>query len=305
MSEPSAAPTPTFSVVVPTRHRLETLAACLERLAPGTQNLDAARYEVIVADDGVLLTAETLVCERFPWARWTAGPRRGPASNRNHGARLGRGSWLIFTDDDCQPEPGWLAAFAREVDAGRPPDVLEGCTRSGVDNYGSLQAAPVNETGGFLWSCNLGVTRGTFDRLGGFDEGFKFPHLEDVDFRLRLADLRATVRFVPDAVVVHPPRPVLPILRQVRVQESTFYLARKRNVSLSELNFSPSVLLRAALKCLGACRTPREFLLVAWASVAEMTLLLFHVPLWMWRYRRGATLPQPPPPARTTTTTTT
>ena len=282
--EPSAAPTPLFSVVVPTRHRLDDLSACLARLAPGAQTLDPARYEVIVTDDGVHPTAEALVRERFPWARWTAGPRRGPASNRNHGARLARGEWLAFTDDDCQPSSEWLESFARAL-AG-DAEVLEGRTRSGVAHYSPLLAAPENEHGGFLWSCNLALARSLFERLGGFDEGFKYPHLEDVDFRLRLGDAGARLAFVPAALVIHPPRPVLPILRQVRVQESSFYLARKRGAPLREMNFRPHVLWRAALKSLLACRTPGEFIRVAWRSAAELVLLAGYVPVWLWRYRK-------------------
>ena len=81
-----------ISVVIPTRHRNDPLAECLARLAPGVQTLAADRYEVIVTDDGSAETSADVVRQRFPWARWAAGPRRGPAANRNNGARQARGS---------------------------------------------------------------------------------------------------------------------------------------------------------------------------------------------------------------------
>src|SRR5262249_13064218 len=76
--------------------------------------LPADRYEVIVTDDGAP-TSEQLVAERYAWVSWGPGPRRGPAANRNAGARRSGQEWIAFTDDDCVPDPGWLAAFAAAV----------------------------------------------------------------------------------------------------------------------------------------------------------------------------------------------
>src|SRR5688500_16117871 len=99
---------PRISVVIPTRHRNDLLALVLDRLAPGTQTLPADQYEVIVTDDGSITTAEAMIREKFSWARWTQGPRKGPAANRNHGASLAQGEWIAFTDDDCLPSSRWL-----------------------------------------------------------------------------------------------------------------------------------------------------------------------------------------------------
>src|SRR5215213_11648746 len=106
-----------ISVVIPTRDRNETLARCLDRLAPCAQSLSHDQYEVIVTDDSAHAAARELLFDRYPWARWTGGPRRGPAANRNAGMRAARGEWLAFTDDDCLPEPGWLSAFEAALTA--------------------------------------------------------------------------------------------------------------------------------------------------------------------------------------------
>ena len=66
MSEPSH---PLVSVVVPTCNRADLLRRCLDRLAPGAQRLDAARYEVIVADDGAPGSAAMAIEKTHPWAR--------------------------------------------------------------------------------------------------------------------------------------------------------------------------------------------------------------------------------------------
>lgn len=189
-----------FSVVIPTCDRPARLSACLARLAPGTQTLAAAAYEVIVTDDGTE-SVEPLLRAQFPWTRWTRGPRRGPAANRNHGATLAHAEWLAFTDDDCLPSSGWLAAFAT---AAASAPVLEGRTRADSPKRHPLDDSPLNERGGNLWSCNFAVKRTSFARLGGFDESFPFPAMEDMELHARLREARVAVQFVPDALVVHP-----------------------------------------------------------------------------------------------------
>lgn len=246
---------PTFSVVVPTFHRDADLARCLERLAPQVQILAPEQYEVIVTDDGVTSTAEAMVRERFSWARWVQGPRRGPAANRNCGASVARGEWLVFTDDDCVPEPGWLHAFAA-VAPGR--SLLEGRTTTDRPQFGPFETAPINERGGFLWSCNLAVRAEVFRQLGGFDSGFPSPHLEDVDFRVRAERAGVPREFVPAATVVHPPRALASVWRQVKQERSYFYFARKHRVSLRESGLSIHAFLRGRYGVLQRSRSPWE-----------------------------------------------
>src|ERR1700733_6071936 len=116
-----------ISVVVPTCHRNQDLAISLEALRPENQKSLFA-YEVIVTDDGSRSTAEQLVLEKYSWARWIAGPQRGPAANRNSGARNARADWLLFLDDDCIPVPGWVQAYAAAICNFPEANVFEGPT---------------------------------------------------------------------------------------------------------------------------------------------------------------------------------
>ncbi len=192
-----------LSVVIPTCQRLDALAECLARLASGAQTLPADSYEVIVTDDGSQPTAEPMLREQFPWARWFAGPRRGPAANRNYGARQARGEWLVFLDDDCVPAPGVLAAYVAARKQSPGSTVLEGRTRAiGVRTRLDMEC-PINETGGYLWSCNFCIRRSVFVGMGGFDEKFPSAFMEDVDLRLRLRKAGEPTAFVPEAEVGH------------------------------------------------------------------------------------------------------
>lgn len=193
-----------ISVIVPTYHRNDLLAKCLERLALGVQTLPAEQYEVIVTDDGYQTTAEEMIRERYPWAKWVAGSRKGPAANRNNGARHAQGEFLAFTDDDCLPSSSWLSAFSLAI----APDihVYEGKTTCEAGVRSPLEHAPANLTGGYLWSCNMMIRASYFQYLGGFDENFPYPHLEDVDLRERIKLTNNVFLFVEQAVIDHPPK---------------------------------------------------------------------------------------------------
>lgn len=195
---------PSISVVVPTRDRLESLARCLAALAPEVQALSRAEYEVIVSDDARSEALASVLAERFPWARWTAGPGAGPAANRNHGARQARGRWLVFTDDDCIPAPGWLAAYARAFAGGKK--AFEGRVVSDPGPRSAWDEAPVNPHGGCFWTCNVAVERAAFEACGGFDENYPYAAMEDVDLRTALERRGYAIAFLEDALVNHPAR---------------------------------------------------------------------------------------------------
>lgn len=195
---------PRISVVIPTCHRDDLLAKCLDCLAPGAQTLPSERYEVIVTDDGSRSTAQQLVASRYPWAKWVEGPRTGPAANRNNGASHAAGEFVAFTDDDCLPSTDWLAAYAEAITD--TVTVYEGKTTCDVGITSPLYQAPINLAGGCLWSCNFMIQTSLFREMEGFDTQFAMPAMEDIDLHERLCQRGASIVFVEGAVVDHPPR---------------------------------------------------------------------------------------------------
>ncbi len=192
-----------ISVIIPTYHRNDLLAKCLDLLAPGVQTFPADRYEVIVTDDGYKTTAEEMIRERYSWVKWVAGPSKGPASNRNNGAKYGQGEWLAFTDDDCLPSPNWLSAYA-EAFTGESL-ALEGAIHPLGDYNQDLSECPINLTGGCFWSANIAVKRSLFEEIGGFDTNYPLALGEDIDIKERLSAL-TKISFVSNACVEHPVR---------------------------------------------------------------------------------------------------
>jgi len=205
-----------LSVILPTCNRRDDLARCLNALEPDrgkTSTLpddscvqrNGLLYEVIVSDDGS--EADALIRTSFPWVTYFQGPRRGPAANRNFGASKAKGTWLLFLDDDCVPGSGWLEAYAEAANRFPESSVFEGKTVAPGPKLRADHESPLNLTGGLLWSCNFGVKRQLFLQLGGFDENFPFPAMEDMDLQLRLSELGYTSIFVSGACVEHPWRP--------------------------------------------------------------------------------------------------
>ena len=273
-----------ISVVIPTCHRNDLLALCLDCLAPGVQTLPPEQYEVIVTDDGSRSTAKQLVQEKYPWAAWTAGPRRGPAANRNHGAALAQGEWLAFTDDDCLPQPGWLAAFKAALEPA--VFVYEGRTtcRAGVKS--PLQQAPINLTGGWLWSCNLFIQAAVFQEMNGFDPNFPHPHMEDVDFRERLKQTHRRFIFAENALVDHPPRRVAWGAQRGAAQESEImWFYKTGNSRFSGLRILKRTL-GFRLRAIKNSPLSADTLLALVSLGAELCYLSTRVRAWELKYKK-------------------
>lgn len=239
---------PLFSVIVPTYQRNDLLAKCLECLAPGIQTLPAEQYEVIVTDDGSKTTAQKMISEDYPWVKWVAGPRKGPAANRNNGAKYAQGEWLAFTDDDCLPDPQWIEAYVKAIVAEPFCSIFEGRTYAPRPKQTFAETSPVNELGGCLWSCNIAIQKQLFESLTGFDERFPYAAMEDVDLKLRLGKIGHKFSFVKAASVCHPWRPKGGWKQLKQHHESTFiYLSLHPEESL---NINIKYYVRSGLKIL-------------------------------------------------------
>ena len=207
-------PPPTFSVIVPTYQRAASLERCLDAL--GAQTLERDRFEVIVVDDGSTEPPRAAVA-RAACAldvRMIEQVNAGPAAARNAGANAARGAYVVFTDDDCRPDPGWLRAL--DAMAARSPGCAIGGRVVNALGDGIYSTASqllieflydyynVDETGGrFFITSNLAVPTQAFRQIGGFDASFPLAAGEDRDLcdRWREAGLRMV--YCDEAIVHH------------------------------------------------------------------------------------------------------
>lgn len=276
---------PFLTVIIPTYHRNDLLALCLKRLSGEIQGIDPDEYEVIVSDDGKACHAKSMIEKDFPWAKWVQGPQKGPAANRNNGARYAQGIWLVFTDDDCLPDSKWLSSFYRETKScGESSLILEGRTTcaEGVDS--PLMHSPVNEKGGYLWSCNMAITKASFLSLNGFDEVFPYPHLEDVDFRERALEKGLQLRFVRNAIVDHPPRRYHTFKKLAQTHESEIYYFAKKDKSISWAAMCTMVL-RVKLRTLLRYPFHRDSFVYLSSTLYELVYISLHFRRWHKKYQ--------------------
>ena len=205
---------PSFSIVIPTRGRPESLGACLRALS--ALEYPADRFEVIVVEDGPsgnALKPKTLK-PHFDALnlRHIQQDHAGPAAARNRGAAAAGNSYLAFTDDDCRPDPGWLRALARQFDQ-TPGAMAGGRTENGVDGNSYSEASQLlvgyiyehflREDRPFFASNNLSIARKSFHRLGGFSNHFQMAAGEDRDFCDSCLHQGVELVYVPKAVIRH------------------------------------------------------------------------------------------------------
>jgi GT2 family glycosyltransferase len=100
---------PFLTVVVATRDRPDSLAACLTSLL----KTDYPRFEIIVVDnDPTSDDTAVMLREQFGSVRYVQENRRGLASAHNRGLALARGEVIAFVDDDVLVDQSWMPAIA-------------------------------------------------------------------------------------------------------------------------------------------------------------------------------------------------
>ena len=197
-----------MSVVVPARDAAATLPATLAALA--AQDLGDP-VEVLVVDDGSTDGTRAIAAAHPVVTRVLDGGGNGPGAARNRGIAVAGAPVVAFTDADCVPEPGWLVAGLRALEAA---DLVQGRVIPDGD------AGPWDRTvrvGGLTWlfeTANLLVRAELLQRLGGFEPWLSPKRSkelgEDVWLGWRAQRAGARIAFAPEAVVRHAVFPGTP-----------------------------------------------------------------------------------------------
>jgi len=205
-----------ISVVISTYNRPHYLVRVIE----GYVNQTFKDFEIVVADDGSTEETASVVEEAahrsdIPVLHvWHPDEGFRPAKIRNRAVSRSSGDYIIFTDDDCIPDPRFVVDHYRYSEEGfflQGHRVLIGEGASG--DFGFMSAAPSNlfvlllrgEVKNFLnsvrlpypWirkghslrgirSCNLSLFRKDFFAVNGFNEDFEGWGKEDSELAARL-----------------------------------------------------------------------------------------------------------------------
>jgi GT2 family glycosyltransferase len=291
---------PTVSVIIPVHDGLDAFRACLE----GLRSADPEPNEILVIVDGGADGPAELAGRSG--ARVLKTPARsGPAAARNLGARAARSDVLLFLDADVLMPPrvvGQVAAYFHEhpevaavigsYDDAPAESNLLSQYKNLLQHYMHQRSS---EEGFTFWGACGAVRRDVFLALGGYDEGYRRPSIEDIELGYRLKAAGHRVRVCKGLQVKHLKRWTAASLFRSdffrRALPWTRLILRTRRFE-DDLNISRMNRVKVALAftLLGAGASswwwPPAGLTLA--GLVAVTLVALDAPLlWFFRRKRG------------------
>ncbi len=219
MKESAGNPNDTIalSVVLCTRNRAPVLGRCLERL--DTAAVVAHRGEVLLVDngsrDGTWKEMEDWVARTGCIARAIMEPAAGLSRARNTGLFHARGDVILFLDDDCYLEEGYIDKLMCRL-PGADFAIVGGRARNfdmGESRYGTNKRAEFEKYGpgdflktGTFQGTNFAMKRCVYETIGGFDTtlGAGTPfRSEDIDYIARALRAGFRAAHLPELLVFH------------------------------------------------------------------------------------------------------
>ncbi|HYZ91766.1 MAG TPA: glycosyltransferase family A protein [Actinomycetota bacterium] len=152
-----------MSVVVPVRNRRDLLAATLD----GLENQTYPDFEVVLVDDGSTDGSAELAAGRSIPVRVVRTAGVGAVGARCAGVTEAAGEILAFTDSDCVPEEGWIAAGVHAID--KDADVVQGVTLPAGPSAPLERSITHRGPEGLFATCNVFYRREAYEAAGGFD----------------------------------------------------------------------------------------------------------------------------------------
>lgn len=213
-----------FSIIIPYHNSADTIGRLLQSIQKSKK---APTYEVIVVDDGSKDKFEIRSTKFETHLRVvTLHKNMGPAVARNKGVKVARGKFVVFLDSDVELFPDALHNLGNiyrddpDVVAVTGVWVKEQRSKAFFPNYKALRdwSYWINERDKsgyyFLFSTRIASIKKTvFQRLGGFDETYPAPLVEDIELTYRIAR-RYAIIFAPNVRVRHEFEPFWPVAKK-------------------------------------------------------------------------------------------
>ncbi len=171
-------------------------------------------YEVIVIVDGKCDQSVGLI-KNFQIRHGNLSylnqiPNKGPASARNTGIKLAKGSIIGFTDDDCEIDGQWIKKMTESHIANPDMAAVGGETivpgksiERAIGQYLGNMSIQFKINGEletiFFPTCNVSIKKEVLEKYS-FDETFPFPGGEDLEYFWRL--YKNGFRFIYDSTIV-------------------------------------------------------------------------------------------------------
>lgn len=198
----------TISVIIPVHNGGVSFQHCLSRLAEAVP----PPSEIIVVADGDT-DGSWLVAKEFGAKVLRIPICGGPAQARNLGARAAKSDILLFVDADvaiCADAIGQVAlTFGRELDLAAligSYDQAPGAINF-LSQYKNLLHHYIHQTAceeaSTFWGACGAIRREVFLCMGGFDESYRYPSIEDIELGYRLKQAGHRIRLCKTLQVKH------------------------------------------------------------------------------------------------------
>ena len=196
-------PVPAITTVIVPFHR--NVAMLRRVLEPFRERV--ATTELLIAADGAVEDWNA-VADEFRAARIGWPVAGGPARARNRAASVAKGRYLLFVDGDVIAQPGVVERVERFFTAHPEASAVFGAyddtpeAPGFISQYRNLQHRYVHCNSGrdarTFWAGLGAVKADVFRGVGGYDERFRRPSVEDIDLGYRLTAAGAKIQIDPD-----------------------------------------------------------------------------------------------------------
>jgi glycosyltransferase involved in cell wall biosynthesis len=188
---------PKTSVIIAS-HRLNMVERLLDSIL--VQEHESCSFEVIIVTD----YANGPFQQKYPHFEWLYLADGSISIKRNAGARIARGEYLAFIDDDCIAMPDWIARGSEYLDTHPETAAVEGFTSiasTPAESSAATREYKRLERPGYRTN-NLFMRMAAFNNAGGFDERFSVQR-EDIDLCFTLLEQGGKIDFCRDIRVTH------------------------------------------------------------------------------------------------------
>lgn len=196
------------AVVVPVGGQAPSWGRCARSLA----RLDPGPAEIVVVIDGPNDTASSLAAGIGATAVQLE-KRSGPAKARNLGVQTTEADLLLFIDSDIEVPKDLVAAVAAVFSAEPETSAVIGSYDESpgdpafLSQYRNLLHHFVHQKGreraSTFWAGCGAIRRRAFEEIGGFDEDYPVPSIEDIELGSRLLRSGHAIRLRKDLQVKH------------------------------------------------------------------------------------------------------
>jgi GT2 family glycosyltransferase len=200
-----------LSVIVPFHRNGAQLEHCLIALGASAHQVSDA-VEIMVVADGAVDACADIAARHEARLVSIPGPR-GPAVARNQGAQAARGEILVFVDSDVAVHAATLSRVKAAFDADAQLAAVFGAYDDAPADPGFVSQAKnlghafihrqADRAPTTFWA-GLGAIRAEVLRaIGGFNEAFSRPSVEDIELGYRLTQRGYRMRLDPDICGTH------------------------------------------------------------------------------------------------------